>query len=74
MHLVRKATLRQLNFQHLPQGGEVLQEQTKAPGRASGRARLQTWAKGNKNATKHIKGQHLAAEQEDGWKGSHDLW
>jgi hypothetical protein len=72
MHLVQKETLRQLIFQHLPQGREVLLEQTKAPV-ALGRALLQIPAKGNKNATEHIKGQNLAIEQEDGWKGSHDL-
>lgn len=52
--------------------GEVLYEPTKAPA-ASGPAQLQTQAKGNKDATKDIKGQNLAVEQEDGWKGSHDL-
>lgn len=69
---MQKETLRQLIFQHPPQGREVLHEQTKAPV-ASGPAPLQTPAKGNKNAAKHIKGQNLAVEQEDGWKGSHDL-
>lgn len=70
---MQKATPRQLIFSASPtERGEVLYEPTKAPV-ASGPAQLQTRAKGNKDATKHIKGQNLAVEQEDGWKGSHDL-
>lgn len=59
-------------FQSLLGGGEVLWGQIKAPV-ALGQALLLIQAKGNENATKNIKGQNLALEQEDGWRGSHDL-